>query len=98
MLHKQSGSDDLGRWVWQQIRVDGVRSVYIITAYQVCPKPPSTSKMKTAWHQQYRGLVRKGLRNPDPRERFMFDPGKFLIEIRNDGADFILGWDATRYG
>jgi hypothetical protein len=54
--------------------------------------------MKTAWHQQYRGLVRKGLRNPDPRERFMFDPGKFLIEIRNDGADYILGWDATRYG
>jgi hypothetical protein len=94
-LHKQSGSDDLGRWVWQRIRVDGIRSVYIITAYRVCPKPPSTSKMKTAWHQQYRGLVRKGLCNPDPQERFLFDPGKFLTEIRNDGADYILGWDAN---
>jgi hypothetical protein len=25
----------------------------------------------------------------------MFDLGKFLTEIRNDGADYILGWDAN---
>jgi hypothetical protein len=31
-LHKQSGSDDLGRWAWQELRVDGVRSLYVITA------------------------------------------------------------------
>jgi hypothetical protein len=42
-LHKQSGSDDLGRWVWQQLRVDGAQSLYIITVYRVCPKPPGTS-------------------------------------------------------
>jgi hypothetical protein len=57
--------------------------------------PQATSKMKTAWHQQYRGLVRKGLCNPDPQEQFMFDLGKFLTEIHNDGADYILGWDAN---
>jgi hypothetical protein len=51
--------------------------------------------MKTAWHQQYRGLVRKGLRDPDPRARFMIDLGKFLTEIRNAGADYMLGWDAN---
>jgi hypothetical protein len=38
-LHQQSGSDDLGRWVWQQIRIDGTSSLYVITAYRVCPKP-----------------------------------------------------------
>jgi hypothetical protein len=94
-LHKQSGSDELGHWVWQQLRVDGVRSVYVITAYRVCLKPHTTRKMKTAWHQQYRGLVRKGLCDPDPRARFMIDLGKFLTEIRNAGADYILGWDAN---
>jgi hypothetical protein len=51
--------------------------------------------MKTAWHQQYRGLQRKGIQNPDPRERFLTDLGKFLSEIRNEGADYILGWDAN---
>jgi hypothetical protein len=65
-LHKQSGSDDLGRWAWQQLRIDGIHSLYVITAYLVCPKLPTSSTMKTAWHQQYRGLVMKGLRDPEP--------------------------------
>jgi hypothetical protein len=65
-LHKQSGSNDLGHWAWQQLRIDGICSLYVITAYRVCPKPPTSSKMKTAWHQQYRRLVKKGLQNPDP--------------------------------
>jgi hypothetical protein len=94
-LHKQYGSDELGCWVWQQLRVDGVRSIYVITAYRVCPKPPTTSKMKTAWHQQCCSLVRKGLCDPDPRARFMIDLGKFLTKIQNAGADYILGWDAN---
>jgi hypothetical protein len=51
--------------------------------------------MKTAWHQQYRGLVKKGLRDPEPREQFMVDLGKFLTMIRMAGADYILGWDAN---
>jgi hypothetical protein len=68
-LLKQSDSDNLGRWAWQELRVDGVRSLYVITAYRVCPKPPpSSQQMKTAWHQQFRGLVKKGIRNPEPRE------------------------------
>jgi hypothetical protein len=58
-LHKQSGSNDLGQWAFQQLRIDGIRSLYVITAYRVCPKPPTSRKMKTAWHQQYRGLVKK---------------------------------------
>jgi hypothetical protein len=60
-LHKQSGSDDLSCWAWQQLCIDGIHSLYVITAYRVCPKPPTSSKMKTAWHQQYRRLVKKGL-------------------------------------
>lgn len=94
-LHKQSGSDDLGRWAWQQIRIDGIRSIYVITAYRVCPKPSATSHMKTAWHQQCRGLVRRKLRYPDPRKQFLLDLGKFLLSLKDQGADCILGC-ATR--
>jgi hypothetical protein len=32
-LHKQSGSTDLGHWAWQQLHIDGIRSLYVITAY-----------------------------------------------------------------
>jgi hypothetical protein len=56
-LHKQSG--DLSRWAWQELSINGIRPFYVITAYRVCPKPPPSSQMKTAWHQQYRGLVKK---------------------------------------
>jgi hypothetical protein len=51
--------------------------------------------MMTTWHQQYRGLCKQGLRNPDPRQRFLVDLGHFLTEIREQGAKYILGWDAN---
>jgi hypothetical protein len=81
-LHKASGTDDLGQWAWQQIRQDGARSLYIITAYCVCPKPTNSTKMTMAWHQQYRGLLCKKIRNPDPRQRLLHD-GSREISHRN---------------
>jgi hypothetical protein len=47
-LHQKSGSNNFSLWVWQQIRINGIQSLYMITAYWVCPKPMSTSKMMTA--------------------------------------------------
>jgi exonuclease III len=94
-LHQQSGRDNLGRWVWQQIRINGTSSLYVITAYRVCPKPPNTSKMKTAWHQQYHSLIKKGIKKPDPRQRFMINLRKLLSQLRDDGSEYILGWDAN---
>jgi hypothetical protein len=94
-LHKQSGSNNLGRWAWQELRIDGVRSLYVITAYRVCPNPSPSSQMKTAWHQQYRGLVKKGIRNPELREQVLTDLGRFLTKIRTTGAEYILGLDAN---
>jgi hypothetical protein len=35
-LHKASSSHDIGHWVWQELQIDGSRSLYIITAYRVC--------------------------------------------------------------
>jgi hypothetical protein len=94
-LHKQNGADSLGRWAWQEFRIDGIRSLYIITAYRVCPQPPNSSKHGTAWHQQYRGLLKKGIRNPDPRQCFLHDLQIFLQDIRTAGNEYIIGWDAN---
>jgi exonuclease III len=51
--------------------------------------------MKTALHQQYRSLVKKGIQYPEPRERFLTDLGQFLTKIHTEGAEYILGWDAN---
>ena len=77
-LHKMAGSNDLGQCAWQEFRINGVRSLYVITAYRVCPHPPTMSKLGTAWHLQYRGLVKKGIRNPDQRQHLLYDLHKFL--------------------
>jgi hypothetical protein len=51
--------------------------------------------MTTAWHQQYRGLQARGIQNLDPRQRFFSDLGQFLMKIRSDGSNYILGMDAN---
>jgi hypothetical protein len=51
--------------------------------------------MKTAWHQQYHSLIKKGIKNPDPHQQFMINLGKFLSQLRDDGSEYILGWDAS---
>jgi exonuclease III len=51
--------------------------------------------MKTALHQQYRSLVKKGIQYPESRERFLTDLGRFLTKIHTEGAEYILGWDAN---
>ena len=38
-LHKQSGSNSLGHWSWQEFCIDGPHTLYVITAYRVCPQP-----------------------------------------------------------
>ena len=32
-LHKQSGSNSLGHWVWQEFCIDGTHTLCVITAY-----------------------------------------------------------------
>jgi hypothetical protein len=50
--------------------------------------------MKMAWHQHYRGLIKKGIKN-NPRQWYMINLGKFLSQLRDDRSEYILGWDAN---
>ena len=50
------GSDEMGRWAWQEIRLDGTRNLYVMTAYRTGDEPTGSTAQTTAWHQQYRRL------------------------------------------
>jgi len=50
-----TGSDELGRWAWQEVHLNGTLSLIVITAYRSC-KEPTNSTITTTWHQQYCGL------------------------------------------
>ena len=86
------GSDDLGRWAWQELRLDGARSLFIVTAYRPCPRS-NNSKFTTTWDQQHRGLLRRNITDPDPRQQFIDDLTKFLRRLEQNGHEIILGVD-----
>jgi len=89
------GSDKLGRWAWQSIRLNGERSLIVMTAYRTCPEPSRTSAQTTAWHQQYRALKKRKIPNPDPRQQFYTDLTRFIRQRTNEGNLIIVGMDAN---
>jgi hypothetical protein len=95
-LHKRSGANKLGRWVWQEYQVNGVYSLFVITTYRVCPKPPPTSAKTTTWHQQERALQSKGIYD-DPRDQFLIDFKMFLLDLKENDNKCIIGWDANAH-
>jgi hypothetical protein len=94
-MFRTAGSDKLGRWAWQSFRLDGTQSLYVITAYRVCNEPDrKTTAMTTTWHQQKRALIKQGIKT-DPRKRFLQDFRDFLLDLKNNGHLYIVGWDAN---
>lgn len=85
-------SDKLGRWSRQEIRLDGSRSLFVYTAYRPC-KAPLTSKKTTTWDQQVRGLIKRGISDPDPRKQFFSDLTKELNRLKQEGHLYIIGLD-----
>ena len=89
------GSDDMGRWAWQEIRLDGTRKLYVMTAYRTCDEPTGSTALTTAWHQQYRRLRKRGIDKPDPRTQFYTDLKRFIKQHQREGHLFIIGMDAN---
>jgi len=92
---QEVGSDKLGRWTWQAIRLNGERLLIVMTAYRTCPEPSRTSAQTTAWHQQYRALKKQNIPNPDLRKQFYTDLTRFIRQQTNKGHLIILGMDAN---
>jgi hypothetical protein len=50
--------------------------------------------MTTTWYQQKRALLKQHIRT-DPCKRFLLDFRDFLLDLKNDGQLYIVGWDAN---
>ena len=86
------GSDKLGWWAKQEIRLDGTWSLFIYTSYQPC-KAPANSKKTTTWDQQVRTLIHRGITDPDPRKQFYINLTKELNNLKREGHIYIIGLD-----
>ena len=85
----EKGKDKLGRWTYQKIRCKKEKTLWMITAYQVCKG--GTTAGFTAAAQQTSALRQQG-DNAHPREAFKRDLEQFLDENigQNDEA-IIMG-------
>lgn len=91
---KSQGKDPLGRWCWQELHLDGTRTLVLITAYRVCT-PNTTDKETTTWSQQWRKLRAAGIDNPNPRRQFLQDLTEYLQSLRDDGKLYVVSMDAN---
>ena len=68
------GKDKLGRYAWQEILLNGNRTLLVITAYRVTQTSMKGSGQTTAYAQQWRKLRKNGVQNPRPREQVLERP------------------------
>ena len=90
---QSSGSDALGRWVFQTFTGRNGRKVTVVTAYQVCNKSITQRGRTTAAAQQESLLRQRGESNPNPRLHFRLDLKRFLKQCRESNQEIILMGD-----
>jgi hypothetical protein len=91
----QHSTDFLGRWATQILRLKEGRSLAIITAYHPCNASLATAGPGTIIMQQYQELRKCGDQAPNPRNQFLSDLTKHILQLRADGHNILLGMDAN---
>ena len=92
---KTRTTDYLGRWGTQIVRLRQGRSLAILTAYRPCNTPLTTATEGTVLKQQFRELRRRGVDEPNPRQLFLQDLTKHVLQLQSDGNSILLGLDAN---
>jgi hypothetical protein len=72
------GKDPLGRFAWQEILLDGARTLLIVTAYRVVQRRTKGCGPTTSMMQQWRKLREQGIDDPKPRQQLLDDLCTFL--------------------
>jgi hypothetical protein len=87
----------LSRWIGHMYRLDGTRTLSVITAYRPCKQSTTdTGQIITATHQQQSLLYDDTGTVMDPRQVFMDDLTTLLQTIEeNPNNSYILMWDAN---
>lgn len=89
------GSDEMGRWSWQQFMGRNGKTFMIISAYQVCEQEVCSNgriKILTTTAQQVSMLRCQG-RTKTPREAFICDLKIFIEKQKSEGIGILLVGD-----
>jgi L-alanine-DL-glutamate epimerase-like enolase superfamily enzyme len=89
------GKDELGRYVWQEIRLNGERTLLIITAYRIPQDSVTGCGPETSAMQQWRKLRNKGIEIPKPRQQALDDLATFATAYESLGNEVIIMMDAN---
>jgi hypothetical protein len=89
------GKDELGRYVWQEIRLNGERTLLIITAYRIPQDSVTGCGPETSAMQQWRKLRNKGIEIPKPRQQALDDLATFATAYESQGNEVIIMMDAN---
>ena len=101
VLHKLTGrvlargSDDLGRYAWQELLLSGNQHLIIITAYRVSQSSMTCCGLTTAAMQQWRQLRNTGIDSPNPRQQILTDLTSFILPHVLAGHEVLLLMDAN---
>jgi hypothetical protein len=89
------GKGLLRRYVWQEILLDGSRTLIVVTAYRVVQERARGSGPTTSYMQQWRRLRANGTNNPNPRQQILDDLKAFLQPHKEAGNEIIITIDAN---
>jgi hypothetical protein len=89
------GKDPLGRYVWQEILLDGERTLIIVTAYRVVQRQTKGCGPTTSAMQQWRKLQTQGIADPQPRQQTLDDITAFLQPHVHAGNEILMMIDAN---
>jgi hypothetical protein len=92
---KAHGKDELGRYAWQEILLDGERTLIVVTAYQVVQCRPNGCGPTTLMMQQWRKLREKGIAKPNPKQQLLDDLHAFLSPYEQAQTEIIIMLDAN---
>ncbi len=95
VIAKGQDPSGLGRWSYITMIGKGQVKNTFVSAYRVCLQRPDSSR-DTAYAQQYRLLLLKGIQQPNPRQQFFDDLTLQLTEWRQDPEHGVfIGIDAN---
>ena len=99
--YHSKGSDPLGKFAWTTLRGRNDNKLCVVTAYRVCQKkgtrPPAGDNNTSHW-QLVKAMVRRGVKDPDPRTQVLNDLSKLIQSKRDEGCEIVLMIDANEDG
>ena len=96
---ESTGSDHMGRWSWVDLRGKKGKMIRVISAYRISQEHVAQAGETTSCKQQVRSLLKRGVKNPNPKQVFLKDIGKFINNWRAKGPsnEVILMADMNEY-